>query len=188
MQAKDVGDLSSRKALRERLNCKSFKWFLDNVIPGKFIMDEDVIAYGTLFTEADGSRMCTDTLQREEKQANNLGIFPCQGKGSPPQLMSLSQKNHLRRETNCASIFGSAKARSTVMMTQCSSGSDTWSYEVDYSFVSLKPLFQNKQLKHKKSGLCLTTRNLKASDDVVVDVCDAEDAHQKWNFVDPSKE
>ena len=86
IQKKDVGDLSSRKALREKLHCKPFKWYLDNVIPGKFVMDEDVIAYGALFTDADGIKMCTDTLQKEENMANNLGIFHCQGKGSPPQV------------------------------------------------------------------------------------------------------
>jgi hypothetical protein len=42
----NVGDLSDRKELRKRLNCQSFKWYLDNVIPEKFIPDENVKAYG----------------------------------------------------------------------------------------------------------------------------------------------
>lgn len=45
-QSKDVGDYSERLALRERLQCKEFKWYLDNIYPEKFIPDENVHAYG----------------------------------------------------------------------------------------------------------------------------------------------
>ncbi|CAI2349101.1 unnamed protein product [Caenorhabditis sp. 36 PRJEB53466] len=107
LRTKDVGDLSARKALRERLNCKPFKWYLENVAKGKFVMDEDVLAYGALHTIVDNTRMCTDTLQRDEKMAQLLGVFHCQGKGSSPQLMSLSKEGFLRRETTCAAVEGS---------------------------------------------------------------------------------
>lgn len=42
----DIGDISSRQKLRKQLNCKSFKWYLDNVLPDKFIMTEHSTAYG----------------------------------------------------------------------------------------------------------------------------------------------
>ena len=50
LQGKPFGDISSRVAMRKRLQCKSFKWYLDNVHPEQYIPELDPVQTGMVGT------------------------------------------------------------------------------------------------------------------------------------------
>ncbi|KAK2869563.1 hypothetical protein Q7C36_001434 [Tachysurus vachellii] len=54
----DIGDISERKALRKRMQCKTFRWYLVNIYP-EMRMYTDTIAYGVLRNSLK-SELCLD--------------------------------------------------------------------------------------------------------------------------------
>lgn len=46
-QIEDFGDVTEQKELRNKLQCKSFKWFLSNVYPELEVPD-NVISFGSV--------------------------------------------------------------------------------------------------------------------------------------------
>ena len=48
LQAMNVGDLSERFKLKEKLQCKNFTWFITNIWQELLIFDNGVFAWGSV--------------------------------------------------------------------------------------------------------------------------------------------
>ena len=73
----DFGDISSRKQLRENLQCKSFSWYLKNIFPELFIPAE-AASHGEIRNLHGGNaNMCIDSDVHKQNLRKPVGLFPC---------------------------------------------------------------------------------------------------------------
>lgn len=116
----DPGDISDQIALRQRLQCKSFKWFLENVAPDilqHFPVNEPSFAYGGI--KNLGINLCADTMTKEGPTP--VGLYQCAQNISYPQFsqtfsLTLNHDIRVRFENRCWS-----KIRDfTVWLVPCS--------------------------------------------------------------------
>ncbi|XP_035242232.1 polypeptide N-acetylgalactosaminyltransferase 17 isoform X2 [Anguilla anguilla] len=75
----DYGDISQRLALRKRLHCKNFEWYLDNVYP-EMRRYNNTVFYG----EIRNSRVSHLCMDQGSKENHTAILHPCHGLG--PQL------------------------------------------------------------------------------------------------------
>lgn len=107
----DAGDISAQKAVRDRLQCKPFKWFMENVafdLLEQFPLYEPSFAFGGL--QNVGLSLCADTLSKEGRTP--IGLFTCALNISYPHAaqtfsLTLQHEMRLRFERRCWSRMAS---------------------------------------------------------------------------------
>lgn len=175
LKGKDFGDVSDRKAIRQKLGCKSFKWYLDNVIPHKFIMDEQTYNYGRVINGKYGEKVCFDHLQRDmghKYESYTLGQYPCHSFIGSSQYFTYSKNKELRNEYMCAEIDTRPNENSgKVKMFGCHGGErQIWEYSKS-----------DGSLKHKDTGFCIEAAMDKVGEELNAKKCDGSE-EQKWRF------
>ncbi|XP_064545629.1 N-acetylgalactosaminyltransferase 6 [Drosophila montana] len=173
----DPGDLTAQKAIRTKLKCKSFKWFMENVafdlMKSYPPVDPPDYASGAIQNVADPT-LCIDTLGRVRH--NRVGMYRCAidlVKPQRTQYWSLSWKRdlRLRRKKDCLDVQ-IWDANAPVWLWDChgQQGNQYWFYD-----------YHTKMIKHGKEGKrCMEL--LPFSEELVVNNCNKTNQYMRWTF------
>nr|CAD7595837.1 unnamed protein product [Timema genevievae] len=133
----DVGNVSERKALRETLHCKSFRWYLENIYP-ESQMPLDYYYLGDVRNAE--TQNCLDTLGR--KGGENLGMSYCHGLGGN-QVFAYTKRQQIMSDDNC---LDASSQDGPVKLVRCHGmgGNQAWVYSN-----------QDRTIKHANTGQCL---------------------------------
>ncbi|XP_043202411.1 putative polypeptide N-acetylgalactosaminyltransferase 9 isoform X1 [Amphibalanus amphitrite] len=160
----NYGDVTSRKAIRDRLGCKSFRWFLDTVYPELFIPGE-AVASGEVRNLALGGSTCLDSAARRQDLHKPVGLFPCHNQGGN-QFWMLSKEGEIRRDEACMDYSGSE-----VVLYPChgSKGNQFWTYDPKTHYI-----------QHGSSKRCLGISEDKKK--LTMQECSPLDQRIRWTF------
>lgn len=173
--AVDPGDLTLQKALRNHLQCKSFKWFLEEIafdIETKY--PPEMYAYGVIQSEGNAS-VCLDSLKIRRKSApGKPGLNECaQNKSNPnyDQYWIFGGHHDIRTKDHVCLDVAGLFVNTPVKLYPCNvkHSHQLWQYNL-----------KNKLLVESNSKRCLEADSEYKG--VVVNVCDDNNARMKWNF------
>ena len=166
----EIGSTQKRLQFKKDRQCKSFKWYLENIFPQKFILDDPDHAFAYGRVKNPKTNVCFDTLQNDEKDSYELGVYPCHNYVAASQFFSFSKKYELRREDNCAevSVFGASEEK--VRMVPCHSLGE------DQEWIHTK----QGRIIHKATNKCLDVGD-SLGQELVAGPCKVKDS-QIWYF------
>ncbi|XP_022838081.1 putative polypeptide N-acetylgalactosaminyltransferase 9 [Spodoptera litura] len=133
----DYGNVSSRIELRKEMNCKSFKWYLENIYPQLEVPDNNIASGGILSIGSPG--ICLDAyIISRERYGDTVKLLPCHFQGG-----NQTQTIRHRQTKKCLNV-GKFPEGLKVVLSQCShSSSQKWVME-HFNPEKLTPLMQNE--------------------------------------------
>ncbi|CAF0774126.1 unnamed protein product [Adineta ricciae] len=165
----EYGDVSSRKLLRQKLQCKSFKWYLTEIYPEQFIPG-DAVASGEIRNA--GAAFCVDGSTDHKNYHKPVIGYPCHSQGGN-QFFMLSKLGEIRRDDGCLDFSGGindANKDDKIIVYPCHGmkGNQHWVYK------------ENNQIHHPVSNLCMTLSE--DSKHIRMSQCDDNNSRFKWSW------
>lgn len=160
----DMGDITEPLALKKKLKCKSFRWFMDEVaydVTDKFPNLPPNLHWGELRCAA--TEQCLDTTGRQPPAI--MAVQFCHGRGNN-QLIRLNAAGQLGVGERC--IEGDNQG---IKLATCRMGTvdGPWQYDEKTFTLLHRPLKKCMARHPTNQQLSLTT-------------CDPNNAYQQWKF------
>lgn len=164
MKNLDVGNLSMRLKIKDRLKCKPFSWYLENVWPELYTLSTNVTTWG--FVQNLHTKVCLDTNNNVFQYLQPLYAERCNNKYTL-QGFSLTNEMLLRASLQCVVVKENAEDTKPEL-EDCITGSrDTWVHK------------HEGYIQHEKTGLCLDLDE----QGPIMKSCNSEIKTQFWQFI-----
>jgi len=177
----EIGDLSWGTEIKQRLKCKSFRWFLDNVYPELFIPGDPKFVLATGYLRNPSQNLCLDTFGRTSDDSK-LGAYQCHDKVSDGSTQSfvLTKLEEVRLATGTfSSCFDRANKVDGVYIWGChlGHGNQEWKYNQDKG-----------HLYDPNNNACVTLyKQDKGGHSVSMKPCSDDNKDQEWRVVSVPK-
>lgn len=167
-QTHNFGDISERLNLRERLKCKNFTWYLNNVYPEAYVPDLSPVKYGAI--KNLGSMTCLDVGEKNEG-GKPLIMYPCHNMGGN-QYFEYSTHKELRHNIGRQLCLQALPHPQKVKIELCRLKGKGTSLDPAQEWV----FTEENLLKNPSSGHCLWLHGGL----IQMGNCDAANQYQHW--------
>ncbi|XP_069814301.1 polypeptide N-acetylgalactosaminyltransferase 4 [Dendropsophus ebraccatus] len=170
------GDISDRKLLRERLQCKSFDWYLRNIFPDLHVPEDRPGWHGAVRSLGISSECLDYNAPDHNPTGAHLSMFGCHGQGGN-QFFEYTTKREIRFNSVTELCAEVPEHQTYVGMRHCPKDGSPIPQNIIWEFRLDGTIY------HPHSDKCLSSyRTSQGRADVQMSPCNAQDKNQLWKF------